>query len=76
MPHAPPTIATLPLTSPTPLQCHQCRDIDRLAITLGVAMAIPVVHVTCPIHGVLAQFPLALHALAYYVPEVTHGVAT
>ncbi len=73
---ASPTIATVPLTSPTPLQCPQCRDIDRLAITLGVAFAVPVVRVACHIHGVLAQFPLAPHALAYYVPEVTHGVAT
>ena len=62
----PPIAATMRLTSPTSITCPTCQDGDGLGVTLGVALAVPVVRITCAIHGVLAQYPLAPGALAYY----------
>ncbi len=71
----PPAIATLTLESSTTLQCVICQEIDRLTVTLGVALAVPVLRVACTSHGVIAQFPLAPHALAYYVPPAREDTA-
>ena len=65
----PPSLATLPLTHEQPIHCDQCADPAQMTASLGVALSVPVVRLTCLDHGVVCQFPVAATAFVYHRRE-------